>query len=279
MSPLPPPEPPQNREQFLQELVNYYRAMLDYHQRAVALAASSLAHAEAMLMLNSGQSLLKERLAMVEPAFHNGLKGAESSIAPKLTNPEPLEAIALGTSLPSLETLEKLLNDNRGKMLQLDYIVRILCGRLADKELNLVTQVVEQLLELGASQGRWASVPDSPECWTIDLQEFPELAVSSKKDKIRRRGEPRLPASERLDRYRNLTEAVTSCLEENAPKAMNINDMLDWFYPDGLLPEQKKRARQAIRDVIMKKCNQVGCWKRFAVGLYVPNPGEVASDE
>jgi hypothetical protein len=275
MSKLPPPEPPKNSEQFLHELVNYYRALLNYHQRSAALAASRLAHVE--VLLNLGQPIFEQQ-ATLESASDNGVKKTverqEAPISAKLPSLEQLGASAIQLSFPNLEDLEELLKINRGKMLRLDYIVRILCGRLADEELNSVTQVVEQLLEQGASQGRWAAVPDSPGCWTIDLGEFPELAVSPTKGRSRKKGVSRLPDNEKLDRYKNLTEAIKTCLEENAPKALSINDILDWFYPNGLPIEYRKRARQAIRDVVIKKCGQVGCWKRFAVGFYMPYPAD-----
>ncbi|AFY75884.1 hypothetical protein Ple7327_0428 [Pleurocapsa sp. PCC 7327] len=275
MTKLPLPEPPQNSEQFLHELANYYRALLNYHQRSATLAASRLAHVETLL--NLGQPTLEQQ-ATLEPGLDSVIKTTverqESLTSTQLPSSEQPGAISIGSFLPNLEDLEELLKTNRGKMLHLDYIVRILCGRLADKELYSVKQVVKQLLERGASQGRWMAVPDSPDCWTIDLSEFPELASLPTKGRSRKRGVSRLPGNEKLDRYKNLTEAIRNCLEENMPKAMSINDILDWFYPQGLPQENKKRARQAIRDVVIKKCGQVGCWKRFAVGLYMPYPAE-----
>jgi hypothetical protein len=263
MTNLPPPEPPRNSEQFLHELVNYYRALLNYHQSSAAFAASSLAHVEALLSLGQ-PTFAPPQQTTLELMPDNGMKRTINQ--PSLEQPE-----AIAPSLPSFNDVELILNANRGKMLHLDYIVRILCGRMADKELNLAKQVIEQLLEQGASQGKWYAVPDSPDCWTIDLREFPELAPPRKSKYGNRRGEPRLPANEILDRHKNLTAAIKTCLEENA-KPMTINSMLDWFYPDGLLPEQRKRARQAIRDVVIKKCGQIGCWKRFATGLYISYP-------
>ncbi|NJO94400.1 MAG: hypothetical protein HC820_08840 [Hydrococcus sp. RM1_1_31] len=126
-------------------------------------------------------------------------------------------------SLPTLQELEELLKANRGKMLHLDYIVRMLCGRLADKELNLVTQVTEHLLEEGTRENRWSPVPDSPGCWTINLGDFPKIA-SPPQTKTKTNGKSsrvltsRLPASDRLNRYQTLTAAIEACLQEKAPQ-------------------------------------------------------------
>jgi hypothetical protein len=61
-------------------------------------------------------------------------------------------------------------------MLHLDYIVRKLYGRLPPDILAPVTERTRQQLAVGARVGKWFAVPDSPDCWTIDLQEFPDWA-------------------------------------------------------------------------------------------------------
>ncbi|NJO94399.1 MAG: hypothetical protein HC820_08835, partial [Hydrococcus sp. RM1_1_31] len=68
---LSPPEPPQNSQQFLYQLVDYYRALLDYHQQAAAQAASDLAHLEALS--NGFQSSLEQQ-ATLELAADNNIQ-------------------------------------------------------------------------------------------------------------------------------------------------------------------------------------------------------------
>lgn len=272
---LSPPEPPQHSQQFLYQLVDYYRALLDYHQQAAALAASDLAHLEALS--NGFQSSLEQQ-ATLELAADNNIQSLNNQIelptAAESLTPEQSPTVVDKLSLPTLQELEELLKANRGKMLHLDYIVRMLCGRLADKELNLVTQVTEHLLEEGTRENRWSPVPDSPGCWTIDLGDFPKIA-SPPQTKTKTNGKSsrvltsRLPASDRLNRYQTLTAAIEACLQEKAPNAIAVDDILGWLYPYELSTEQKKRAREAVSDILSKKCGQSGYWKRIAKGRYV----------
>jgi hypothetical protein len=260
-----PPEPPRNSQQFLQELVDYYRALLDHHQREAAMAASSLGHLEALLNMNP--PLAQQQQVTLE------LVAASNSQTAIVEQKGSTAERAIGPLLPTLEEIEELLKANRGKMLHLDYLVRVLCGRLEDQQEESVTVAIAQLLERGASQGRWSAVPDSPDCWTIDLKDFPDLVstLQSGKGRSRKKIISRLPLNEKLDQYNTLTEAILACLQNNAPKSMNVNEILDWFYPEGLSLEEQPKAKEAIKDVIIKKCGLPGCWKRVETGRYVLN--------
>lgn len=274
---LSPPEPPQHSQQFFYQLTDYYRALLDYHQQAAAIAASNLAHLEA---LSNGFQGSVEQQATLELAADNNFHSLNSqgelpTVAESLA-PEPSPTVIDKLSLPSLQEIEELLKANRGKMLHLDYIVRMLCGRLSDRELNLVTQVIEHLLEEGTRENRWSPVPDSPGCWTINLGDFPKIAPRSQtKTKNKTNGKSprvltsRLPASDRLNRYQTLTAAIEACMQDKAPKAIAVDDILDWLFPYELSREQKKRAREAVSDILSKKCGQPGYWQRVVKGRYV----------
>jgi hypothetical protein len=273
MMKLSPPEPPQNSQQFLYQLVDYYRALLDYHQQAAALAASNLAHVEALT--HRFQSSLEQQ-ATLELTSDNNIQSLDSQVklptVSETVAPEPSEAVSQKLTLPSLQELEDLLKANRGKMLHLDYIVRILCGRLTDNELNLVTQVTEHLLEGGVKENRWASVPDSPGCWTIALEDIPAITPQTKaktNGKSPRVLTSRLPQSDRLKRYQTLTAAIEACMDDKAPNAIAVDDILGWLYPYELSTQQTKRAREAVSDILSKKCGQAGYWKRVTKGRYV----------
>jgi hypothetical protein len=263
---MPPPEPPKDTEQFLRELIDYYRASLDYHQRAAAQAVASLTHLEALLDM-SRASLRRQSVTL------DLISNSDAIAPPELPSmQQSQETVESDTSIPTLEDLEELLTINRGKILHIDYIVRILRGKQSEEEQQEIARSVEQLLELGAKEGKWSPVPDSPGCWTLDLAEFPELTKERPKGQARKKLISRLPINDRLDQFTSLTEAIRGCLEANAPKSMNVAEMLDWFYPEGIASEKKQRAREAIKDVIIKKCGLPNCWKRVAIGRYALNP-------
>ncbi|NJP20489.1 MAG: hypothetical protein HC763_17475 [Hydrococcus sp. CRU_1_1] len=265
---MPPPEPPKDTEQFLQELIDYYRTLLDYHQRAAAQAVASLTHLEALLdMSRASASLGRQSVTLDLISNSNAIAPPE---LPSMQQSE--ETLESHLSIPTLEDLEELLTINRGKILHIDYIVRILCGKQSEEEQQEIARSVEQLLESGTHEGKWSSIPDSPGCWTLDLTEFPDLIKEQSKGQSRKKLISRLPINERLDQFTSLTEAIRGCLEANAPKSMNVGEMLEWFYPEGIASEKKQRAREAIKDVIIKKCGLPNCWKRVAIGRYALNP-------
>jgi hypothetical protein len=295
---MPPPEPPKDTEQFLRELIDYYRASLDYHQRAAAQAVASLTHLEALLDMSRASlgrqsvtlDLISNSNAIAPPELPSMQQSQETvenepsiptteqlketvESEPSIPTTEQLkEAVESEPSIPTLEELEELLTINRGKILHIDYIVRILYGKQSEEEQQEISRSVEQLLELGSKEGKWSPVPDSPGCWTLDLTEFPELTKERPKGQSRKKLISRLPINDKLDQFTSLTEAIRGCLEANAPKSMNVAEMLEWFYPEGIVSEKKQRAREAIKDVIIKKCGLPDCWKRVAIGRYALNP-------
>jgi hypothetical protein len=279
---MPPPEPPKDTEQFLRELIDYYRASLDYHQRAAAQAVASLTHLEALLDMSRASlgrqsvtlELISNSNAIAPPELPSMQQSKETvESEPSIpTTEQSQEAVESEPSTPTLKELEELLTINRGKILHIDYIVRILCGKQSEEEQQEIAGSVEQLLELGSKEGKWSPVPDSPGCWTLDLAEFPELIKERPKGQSRKKLISRLPINDKLDQFTSLTEAIRGCLEANAPKSMNVAEMLEWFYPEGIPSEKKQRAREAIKDVIIKKCGLPDCWKRVAIGRYALNP-------
>jgi hypothetical protein len=298
-----PPVPPTASREVLLELAAYYRQLTEYHQRSAAIAAQQLAHVEVLLKSNlmvdrdwnvNEQSLLG-RL--------NGNRGVTSSMTslPEVP-PAPLEATiaSISTETPQKEevfneekarqAIAQLLIDNRTKILRLDYIVQKLYGHLnilpADKE--ILQDKVRNILKTGEDQRFWSAVPDSPDCWTIDLQDIPDLAKTNtkgkqkfasansgnsdigqkaKKSTKKMQLRSRLFYSEKLENT-SLVDAVAQCLHENYPKTMSANEVVRWLYPDGLPEEDRKQARSSVSDTLNKRCDSKG-WKRVSIGEYI----------
>lgn len=205
----PPPLPPVDASQ-LENLAEYYRALTDYYRRASEIAAQQLTHVEALLHPNTELTFSSEieswlsspethqtngnrELAIGEPipqlsataVIENGQKDLafpdelESNSQP---SEETFETTSLRQELKTvvnqetlLEILATELESNRGKMLHLDYLVRKLYGEIESTELESALKITKKLLSEGASQQKWFAVPDAPDCWTIDLAEFPDL--------------------------------------------------------------------------------------------------------
>lgn len=275
----PPPKPSPETEQALSQLANYYRQLIAYHQQSAAIASSKLAQIEA---LNTAQNL------NLNPSWQQYNTPSPYSLA--ASNPPELVAeLEEATSFPEVrlpakedlsKALRQILQANKGKMLRLDYLALEVGEKLQIFPLyqpQLKVQL-QQILEQGVEFGLWASVPDSPDCWTFDLADFPDLTTSSKKKTHQRRRSTkkkpynlsRLPMCDRIEEYGTLTGAIRECLRQFAPQPLDAHQVMAWMYPNGLKEKDKARAYQAISDGLNKGCSRKH-WQRLDVGIYTVN--------
>jgi hypothetical protein len=189
------------------------------------------------------------------------------------------------------KAIQQLLIDNRSKILRLDYIFQKLYGHfnVSPAEKEKLQDKVKNILNLGESQNLWSAIPDSPNCWTIELQDIPDLvktpttaqsktvAVNSAKSIPHKNSKKQTKKSILLrsrlayaDKLANtsLVDAVADCLRENYPLNMTANEVVRWLYPNGLPEEDRKQARSSVSDTLNKRCGDKG-WRRVSVGVYV----------
>ncbi|NJL82106.1 MAG: hypothetical protein HC890_02390 [Chloroflexaceae bacterium] len=163
---LPPPPPVPEGQ--LQELASYYRQLVEYHQKAAAIAAGRLAHVEALLQPSEGLAWSVEvNYQLQEPQVAvEALPASEEAIISQEESRSEVQAVG---DLELIERLGSLLEANRGKLLQADFIVREIFGKLPVEELAEATERIGRLLAWGEAKQQWHSVPDAPGCWTQDV--------------------------------------------------------------------------------------------------------------
>ena len=267
----PPQKPSTDSERALSDLINYYRQLVVYHQQSAAMAASQLANLETLVnpQMSPGspwqtpqfpaltQNRPAELIAQLEPT-------SKSIGERQLSTPEELTAY-----------LQQILRANRSKILRLDYLTTEIGERLfvPKQQYPEFKQELKQALELGEKKGLWASVPDSPDCWTINIKDIPDLVTkaasksSGKKKSGRVYTRSRLPNKGRMKQFDTLTGAIAACLKENAPQRMDAHQIMDWIYPDPLPPKTRGQAYQAISDGLNKGCSRKR-WFRAEIGWY-----------
>lgn len=275
----PPPKPAPETEQALSQLATYYRQLIAYHQQSSAIASSKLAQIEALLTANSfslNTSWQYDSLSSLSPG------NAPELVAELEEETKSLPEVKLPPKEELSKTLQKILKANKGKMLRLDYLSLEVGEKLAVFPLyqpQLKAQL-QQILEQGTDFGLWASVPDSPECWTYNLADFPDLSFPStspkKKARSKKTGKKRpynlsrLPPCIRIDEYGTLTGAIRECLSQYAPQSLDAHQVMAWMYPDGLSEKDKPKAYQAVSDGLNKGCSRKH-WQRVEVGRYTIN--------
>lgn len=294
---FPPPPPPPIDASQLENLAKYYSSLVDYYRRASEIAAQQLTHVEALLHPPNAEltfsSELESWLSSRETPFPNGNKVlAIGEQPPQLSamaadengqknfypsnsgstqlcasleenNPIPSKSETVVTEENLLFVLATELESNRGKMLHLDYLVRKLKGDLDDSELDSAREETRSLLEKGTQEQKWFAVPDSPDCWTIDLSEFPDLVKQPNSSSSKQPSKnPRitLVGSERLDCYATVSEAIAACLEEHYPDSMTTLQIADWFYPKGLSQVRRQKVHAALGKSLSDGNNQY--WRR-----------------
>ena len=276
----PPPKPSPETEQALSQLANYYRQLIAYHQQSAAIASSKLAQIEA---LNTANNLNLNPGWQYNPSPYPLAAGNAPELVAELEEPTSLPEVRLPPKEDLSKALSQVLQENKGKMLRLDYLAlevgeKLQIFPLYQPQLKIQLQ---QILEQGVEFGLWASVPDSPECWTFDLTDFPDLTTSSNKKNNKRRRTTkkkpynlsRLPMCDRIEEYGTLTGAIRECLRQFAPQSLDAHQVMAWMYPTGLKEKDKARAYQAISDGLNKGCSRKH-WQRLDVGIYTINDDE-----
>ena len=290
----PPPKPSVETEQALRQLATYYRQLIAYHQQSAAIASSKLLQIETLL---SASSFGDNEHWSVSGSMSGSISGSMGNLpnSPQFNADNADEIIAEleetqtlpDVQLPSTEKLSQTLRNifkiNKGKMLRLDYLAldvgeKLKIFPLYQPQLRIQ---LNQILEQGMSFGLWAKVPDSPECWTADLEDFPDFAKNNvgsqttarRKTRVTKKKPynlSRLPACAKLDEYGTLTGTIRACLSHFAPEALDAHQVMAWMFPDGLSEKDKAKAYQAVSDGLNKGCSRKH-WQRLEVGVYTSN--------
>ncbi|GFE71070.1 hypothetical protein [Chroococcus sp. FPU101] len=160
----PPPDPPQSSEQWLNELATYYRQLVSYHQQAAQTAARQLAHLE--VLLGYDPQLESQDWLTEAQTIDSTQKRLDLASFPQLSPYESNSTKGLIKQIAALLVIE------RGHVLHIDYIVRKLYGQPNSENLDSLKAEVMSALEEGEAQRMWSSVPDAPDCWTLDQDEL-----------------------------------------------------------------------------------------------------------
>ncbi|MGK7916714.1 MAG: hypothetical protein AB4038_14410 [Prochloraceae cyanobacterium] len=93
----------------------------------------------------------------------------KKSSKPKSTGKQKnLEMLSPYRKLSQTAAVEKLLKDNAGSILTLDYVVEMLYGKLKPEVLQLAKNRVVKILSVGKQRGKWSGVPNETGCYTWD---------------------------------------------------------------------------------------------------------------
>ena len=79
-----------------------------------------------------------------------------------------IQVVPLYQGLSLANAVKKVLQDNAGSILTLDYIVTMLYGKVEGENLKVVKNRLVKTISIGKRKGKWDSVPNQPGCYTWD---------------------------------------------------------------------------------------------------------------
>ncbi len=197
---IQPPSQPQKATEYLCELAQYYRELIEYHQQAEIAAAQQLGHVEALLGNDPGLPTQQVHSWLVDesnqqititPDSRNDrqsssvgsfwFEGMDSSEELEVVEDEdnnPSENLEEFT-LPSAQQLQEFFKEERGNMVQIDYILHHFFDISEETPRQELLELLSEQLKKGSDNQLWSQVPDSPDCWTFALSDFAEFAPSN----------------------------------------------------------------------------------------------------
>ncbi len=207
----------------------------------------------------------EEVLEKVEPQ-----ELSTKSELPALEVEDVIASSALGKKLKTLllppyqhlnksEAVEKLLQENIGSILHVDYIVRSLYGQLESESFKVERQKIYETMSKGVAKRFWDKVPEQPGCYTIDLKLVDNEGKSpkSKDDEPQAKSTKSNQPIEVLPAYQHLsfTKAVETVLRENADVVMDSEKVERILYGN-LEAEDFTKVKGKIGKILWLGANQ-----------------------
>ena len=172
-------------------------------------------------------------------------------------------------ALSRMEAIKQLLQEQKGTVCHIDFIVRSLYGELDSNLFKVVKGRVQSSLTQGRERNYWVTIPDEPGCYTLDLSLVApsnrNAAFKSIKNKNKKPFVPPIKAVPMLKAFEGqfLIDALTSLFEENPGKVFSVAEVIAGIY--GELNSQQ------LREVKNKVLNELSRGYRTGRFSRVPN--------
>jgi hypothetical protein len=165
--------------------------------------------------------------------------------------------------LKKSEAVEKLMQENAGSILHVDYIIRALYGELDPEDVKAEKPRMNDSLKKGVAKGLWDKVPDSPGCYTADLKLVESKTKAKKAEGNKRQArKPNPKVTEgMLPRYQNLsfTEAVETVVRDRSGEVLTPDVVARALYGE-LEGEAFTQAKTKVGKTLWSGANQ-GRWQ------------------
>jgi hypothetical protein len=183
--------------------------------------------------------------------------------SPRHTAPIKTPLLPQYRHLNKSEAVEQILQEEEGKVLHVNYIIRALHGELTPSDIAAEKPRMFDTLKKGVAKGLWDRVPDSPGCYTADVKLVDSEAEPKKIEGNKRKArKPNGKATEgMLPRYQNLTftDAVESVMRDRSGEIVTSN-IMTWALYGELEGTALVETRNKIGKIMWSGASQ-GRWQ------------------
>ena len=253
------PSTPVVAQQALSELVNYYRELAHFHRSSVDY------HRQLLEQHSQDAEVAEKQLASIEAMLHpltrgsvnQDAKGKQVKGTGKIASLEvkAKETVSEGASdtlaVPKVTTVESEVEEAKVEE----------TTTKAKKPETKTSQAVTQ-----------SSSQKNGKTKSISSQARKTKKPTKKKStrptkKTTKAHSARLPHSDKLAARETIVDAVAVCLQEYYPQVISAEDVVKYYYPEGLEGEARKKAYRAFSNCLSKGAGKQG-WFRVSIGKY-----------
>jgi hypothetical protein len=175
--------------------------------------------------------------------------------------------------LTKIQAVEKLLQENQGKILTVEYIIWSLYGDMDAEAIKAEKPRIYDTLGQGMDKGLWEKVPDQPACYTYKLSLVEPAADSESATaktnfrslmSSRRRPSRRGRSDDMLPRYNHLslTAAVEVVVNEHPGEVITTEKVAKELYGEDIEGRALIKAKDRIGKTLWGGATQ-GRWQRI----------------
>jgi hypothetical protein len=213
--------------------------------------------------VNTKESERANTLSAIETSSESNDNSARVSEVPMLPEYQ---------ALSRMEAIKQLLQEHKGIVCHIDFIVRSLYGELDSNLFKVVKGRVQSSLTQGRERNAWAAVPEEPGCYTLDLNlVVPNNGNGASKSNRHKKKKAFVPPQTKVVPMLRafdgqfLIDALTSLLEQNPGKVFSVAEVIAGIY--GELDSQQ------IREVKNKVLNELS--RGYRTGRFSRVPDKI----
>ncbi|WP_392534336.1 hypothetical protein [Nostoc sp. C117] len=175
-------------------------------------------------------------------------------------------------ALSRMEAIKQLLQEQIGTVCHIDFIVRSLYGELDSTLFRVVKGRVQSSLTQGRERNYWATIPEEPGCYTLDLSLVSQTngngasrSIKNKKKKAFVPPKTKTVPMLKVFEGQFLIDALTSLFEQNPGKVFSVAEVIAGIY--GELDSQE------IREIKNKVLNELS--RGYRTGRFSKVPDQI----